>query len=99
MKTKKDGLTCKNCTVKRKGHIEEFDERKVYSSCYASCLTAKIPHMEAEKICDMVTQDVKKWLKGKYLITSDQIFKHTAAAIKKHSVKAAYLYETHRDLA
>ena len=99
VRTMKEKNICKNCTVKRKGHIEEFDERKVYSSCYAACLTAGVPHMDAEKICDKVAVEIKKWIKGKNLITSDQIFKKTVQEIKKHHEKAAYMYETHRDLS
>ena len=92
-------MVCKHCIVKRKGHTEEFDERKVYSSCYSACLTAKIPHTEAEKICDNVSKEVRIWAHKKVMMTSDEIFKKTVQSIKKHDHKAAYLYETHRDIA
>ena len=92
-------MVCKHCIVKRKGHTEEFDERKVYSSCYASCLAANIKHEEAEKVCDAVSKEVRMWAHKKVMITSDEIFKKTVQAIRKHSEKAAYLYETHRDIS
>ena len=95
----KEEAICKHCIVKRKGRSEEFDERKIYSSCYAACLSAKIPHTEAEKICDNVSKEVKVWAHKKVMMTSEEIFKKTTGAIKKHDHKAAYLYETHRDIA
>ncbi len=90
---------CKHCIVKRRGETEEFDERKVYSSCYASCLSASIPHMEAEKICAKVTTEIRSWAHKKVMMTSDEIFRKTIQALKKHSTKAAFMYETHRDIA
>lgn len=93
------GITCKHCIVKRKGHLEEFDERKIYSSCYAAALSAGIPHRAAEKLCGDVCSDLKKWLDDKYLVTSDQIFRKTTALMKKHDKKASFMYETHRDIA
>ena len=98
-KEMKEELICKHCIVKRKGRTEEFDERKVYSSCYASCLAAKIPHAESEKICEKVSKEVKMWAHMKVMMTSEEIFKKTVQSIKKYDHKTAYLYETHRDIA
>jgi transcriptional regulator NrdR family protein len=90
---------CKHCIVKRKGHSEEFDERKVYSSCYSACLSAGMSHIEAEKLCAKASKEVREWAHKKVMITSDEIFKKTVSAMKKHNHKAAYLYETHRDVS
>ena len=56
-KNKKEGQICKYCIVKRRGHVEEFDERKVYGSCYAACLSSHVPHIEAEKVCEKVSKE------------------------------------------
>lgn len=87
-----------NHIVKRKGHNEKFDERKVYASCYAACLSAHIHHREAEKICEAVAKDLKKWVKEKQKVTSQQIFKQTATVIQKYHRNAAYMYTTHREI-
>ena len=84
--------------VKRRGHIERFDERKVYASCYAACLSAHIPHPKAEKICEKVAVGVKKWAEKKHAVTSHEIFLKTASLIKKHHKEAAFMYATHRDI-
>ena len=84
--------------VKRKGYKEKFDERKVYASCYAACLNVGIERKEAEKICENVAKDIKKWIKNKDEVASNQIFKEVAKLIRKHHKEAAYMYETHRDI-
>mgnify|MGYP001562138500 FL=1 len=85
--------------VKRGGHVHLFDERKVYASCYAACLSAHVPHIEAEKICKNVCRDIKKWVKPKKAVTTEQIFKETGKSIKKYNKDAAFMYSTHRDIS
>ena len=85
--------------VKRKGHKEKFDERKIYASCYAACLNAQLHPKEAEKICEGVSREIKKWIKTKKEITSTKIFREMIRVIKKHNKDAAFMYETHRDIS
>tara|TARA_Y100000310_G_scaffold286069_1_gene309944 strand:- start:3019 stop:3288 length:270 start_codon:yes stop_codon:yes gene_type:complete len=85
--------------VKRRGHLEKFDERKVYASCYAACLSHDITRGEAEKVCEKVTKEVKKWIKDKKEVTSDGLFREIGKSLAKHSKEAAYLYKTHRDIS
>jgi len=40
--------------VKRRGHKEEYDERKVYASAYAACLNVHLGEIEAEEIATKV---------------------------------------------
>jgi len=98
-KTINDEFRCKHCIVKRKGHTEEFDERKVYSSCYAAGLGAGLDHIEAEKLCDKACKAIRQWAHKKVMMTSDEIFKKTIQELKKHNEKAAFMYETHRDIS
>jgi len=85
--------------VKRKGHEEHFDERKVYASCYAACLGTRMKHIEAEKICENVCKDMNVWVAKKGEINSTQIFQEMVKVIKRYHKEAAFLYQTHRDLA
>ena len=94
-----EGAKCRYCIVKRKGHAEEFDERKVYASCYAACLSSHVPHVEAEKICGKVAKKIKAWARKNKTVSSDEIFVKVTAAIKKHNEDAAFMYETHRDIS
>ncbi len=85
--------------VKRKGHREYFDERKVYASCYAACLAAHIDHLKAEGMCEKVAKCVKTWIAKKPKVASQDIFKQVTSILKKIDKNAAYMYETHRDIS
>ncbi len=85
--------------VKRAGHKEKFDERKVYATCYGACINASIKSREAEKICEKVTKEIKSWIRKKEMVTSEQIFKLMVRTLRKHNKDAAFMYETHRDIA
>ena len=85
--------------VKRAGHVHVFDERKIYASCYAACLSAHVQHKQAERICENVCIDIKKWIKSKEKVTSEQIFREVGKSLKRYHKDAAFMYSTHRDIA
>lgn len=85
--------------VKRKGHKEIFDERKVYASVFAACLSAHLNKEEAEVNANMVTKAVKEWLDEKEDITSDQIFKKAGEELEHLNKDASFMYRTHRDIS
>ena len=85
--------------VKRKGHTELYDERKVYGSCYFACRSSHLSEKEAEEICSKVCKAVSKWVKPKKIVSSNEIFKILIQELKKHNEDAAFLYETHRDIS
>ena len=85
--------------VKRKGHTELYDERKVYGSCFFACRNAHLTEREAEDICNKVSIAVTKWIKPKKVVSSNDIFKILIEELKKHNEDAAFLYETHRDIS
>ena len=85
--------------VKRKGHMENYDERKVYGSCYFACRNAHLSEKEAEGICNKVSASATKWVSKKKIVYSNDIFKFLIKELKKHNEDAAFLYETHRDVS
>ncbi|MBI2647657.1 hypothetical protein HYW99_04210 [Candidatus Woesearchaeota archaeon] len=85
--------------VKRKGHIEVYDERKVYGSCYFACRNAHLSELEAEKVCQKVCNEANKFVNKKKVVTSNEIFKFLIEELRKHNEDAAFLYETHRDVS
>jgi len=84
--------------VKRRGHKERFDERKIYASCFASCRVVGLHDKQTEKICGSVTTSVKAWMRNKREVSSDDIFKVVVRSLRKHNKDAAFMYETHRDI-
>ncbi|MBI2558548.1 hypothetical protein HYW20_04450 [Candidatus Woesearchaeota archaeon] len=85
--------------VKRKGHTELYDQRKVYGSCYFACRNAHLSEKESEKICDKVSASVTKIIIKKKMVSSADIFRLLTQELKKHNGDAAFLYETHRDIS
>ena len=85
--------------VKRKGHMEIYDERKIYGSCYFACRNAHLREEEAEAIAGIVTAAVTKWISRKRIVTSSEIFGVLTHELRKHNEDAAFLFETHRDIS
>lgn len=85
--------------VKRKGHKENFDLRKVYASVYAACLNVHMHEGEAELIADKVSSEVESNLNGDEEVSSAHILKLVTDALRKYNNDAAFMYETHRDIS
>jgi len=95
----KKGKICKICIVKRKGHQEEFDEKKIYASVYSACLVDGLKEKEAERLADKITKQLKKWIDKKKLVDSKDIFNQVTKLLNKENKEVAFLYETHRDVS
>lgn len=85
--------------IKRRGHKQEFDERKLYASIFAACLSAHVKHEEAESVANLVCREVKKWLGEKEEVTSDQIFKKAGEELSHLNKNVSFMYLTHRDVS
>lgn len=77
-------------------HTEPYDERKLYASIYAACLTLRTPAGEAELTADKVCRDIEPWLEHKSEVTSLDIRHHAAEQLKLYNPDAAYMYVRHR---
>lgn len=83
--------------VKRAGHTEEFDTKKVYASVYASCLAAHESVNTAESTAELVTREVLDWINSKdSVVTSNDIRKKAGEVLNKFNPDAAYSYIHHR---
>lgn len=86
--------------VKRSpGHAEPYDERKLYASVYAACLSVRTPPGEAELTAAKICQDIAPWLHTKPEITSLDIRSRAYEHFKIYNPDAAYMYLHHRLLA
>ena len=89
-----------HCVVKRgRKECSPFDRKKVYGSVYAACYIVHVRGRQCEKIADAVMKKVVKFVHGKKEVTSKQIANETTKELRKHSKDAAFMYETHRDIA
>jgi len=85
--------------VKRGGHQEKFDEKKVYGSVYAACNIVHMGEHDCEGIAAEVTKKVTKMVKQKKTVDSKDIQEKATTELKKKSKNAAFMYETHRDVS
>lgn len=83
--------------VKRSSdHSEDYDERKLYASIYASCLAVCTPAGSAEITADKVCRDMKSWLAKKPEVTSGDIRRQASKHLTVYHPDAAYMYKHHR---
>jgi len=85
--------------VKRRGHTEQFDERKVYGSIYSACSNCDLHERECEKLAEQVIEELKKVLANKKEINSTEIFGLVISILAKYHEDAAFMYQVHRDIS
>jgi transcriptional regulator NrdR family protein len=81
--------------VKRRGHTEKFDQRKVYASIYSACEAAHHSEDYAEKTADHLTNKIIKWLANKKQIDAVKIRDKVKAELLKKDKTCAFYYEQH----
>ena len=82
--------------VKRKGHTEPYDEKKVYASVYAAALNCHYDEMQSEKIASEVMKKINKWAAGKTSLASTDIREQILKTIQDKYV--ALMYKHHMEL-
>lgn len=82
--------------MKRAGHTEPYDERKLYASIYAACLSVREHPGSAELIAQEVVRGFEKWLANKHEVTSNDIRREAAAHLKAINPDAGHIYLHHR---
>lgn len=82
--------------VKRAGHTEQYDAKKLYGSIYAACLAMREPVGTAEVVAEKVVADVEAWLAKKSEVTSNDIRRIAAQHLHGYNPDAAYAYMHHR---
>ncbi len=88
-----------NHIVKRAGHTEPYDERKLYASVYAACLSVREEEQTAEMIADRVSKEIGSWLDNKHEVTSHDIRSHAAVHLAHYNDDAAWILKHHRNIS
>lgn len=89
----------KNHIVKRAGHTEKYDERKVYASVYAACLAVREPAPTAEISAEKICQQVAAWLDNKHEVTSADIKREVYKHFHVLQPDAAWIYQHQRNIS
>lgn len=83
--------------VKRKGHTEPYDSRKLYASIYAACLSVRSTEGEAELVAAKVVSDLEIWLGKKHEVTAPDIRRIAGKHLGAYNDNAGYMYRNHRE--
>lgn len=84
--------------VKRKGHSEDYDVRKLYASIYTACLAVQTDEKDAEDTADKVVKHVSKWLENKHEVTSRDIHRMAAQYLVNLNADAGFIYAKHEEM-
>lgn len=89
----------KRHVIKRRGHKEEYDEKKLYASVYAASFNCHLKKEGAEKIAEKTVDIMNKWIEAKTEVDSSQLFEETARVLEGIDDEVSFMYKTHRDLS
>ncbi len=81
--------------IKRKGHKEKFDERKLYASVYAACASAHLEESSCEKVAEKITRIIRKQIKNRKEVQTSEIHKRTEKELRKIDKELAFFYDQH----
>lgn len=86
--------------IKRRGHSEPLDKKKIYASAYAACLSHELGEQKCEQVAEKVMKEVIKEITSRHnAINSAEIAELTFKALEKIDKDVAFLYKTHLDLS
>ena len=81
--------------VKRRGHTEPYDSRKLYASVYAACLAVRSTEGEAELVSARVVEDFEAWMGKKQEVTAADIRRVAGQHLAVYNDAASYIYTKH----
>ena len=85
--------------VKRAGHNEPYDNRKLYASIYSAGLALRTPPAAAELAAENVCKSVDKWIENKHEVTSADITREAYKHFHVLHPDAAWIYKHHRNVS
>ncbi len=84
--------------VKRKGHEESFDEKKLYASIYSATLNCHHGEERAEEVAQVVLNNIQLWIKDHPTVTSHILKLRAIRELKHIDRDIAMMYEVHMDI-
>jgi transcriptional regulator NrdR family protein len=82
--------------VKRKGHTEPYDEKKVYAATFSACQSVREPVGSAELIAEKVMKEVNAWIAKKHEVTANDIRRQISKHLTVYNQDAGYMILHHR---
>ncbi len=91
--------TKKITVVKMNRKKESFNQKKLYTSIYSSCLSTQLPKKDCQRIAKKIYGNVMKLLGKQQCLLSEEVSATVAKAMTKHRKELAFMYKTHKDLS
>lgn len=82
--------------VKRRGHTETYDQKKVYASVFAACQSVREPAGSSELIAEKVVSEVNKWIEKKHEVTANDIRRQASKHLTVYHPDAGHMLAHHR---
>lgn len=82
--------------VKRAGHRETYDQRKLYASIFSACISVREHPGTAELVAQEVVEQFEAWMATKHEVTSTDISHQVGLALQIINPDAGYIYKHHR---
>ena len=82
--------------VKRKGHKEPYDQKKVYAAVFAACQSVREPAGSAELVAEKVMKQVTDWIQKKHEVTANDIRRQASKHLNAYNEDAAHMLLHHR---
>jgi hypothetical protein len=82
----------------RHNRPELFSREKLHKSIVAACLSSGAPAGNAESTARRVSDEVLVWLESRPEVTSNDLRRVAAKALRTYHPDASYLYEHHRSI-
>ncbi len=84
--------------VKRKGHTEEYEPRKLYASVYAACLNCHYGEEVSEEIASTVLEYMNNFMEDRHEVTSQELRKHIIDTLEEFDEDIAMMYDDIMDI-
>ncbi len=85
--------------VKRAGHTEAYDEKKLKRSIYRAALNAHHSDAQAKKIAAAAMKKLSAWIKTRKSVRAHVLHVKAVAILKTIDPDVALLYEHHENLS
>ena len=86
-------------TIKKEGHTEKFDLKKLSKSIYKASLNAHLEGNQAQKVVKETLNTLLLTLSSKKVISTQQLRKETIKSLEKNNFhEVACLYKHHENL-
>jgi transcriptional regulator NrdR family protein len=83
--------------VKRKGHLEPYNEKKLYQSIYLAGLNCHYPKEKADAIAKGAMKTVHKWVHDRHVVTTKDIRNEVLKSVRDKHV--SLMYKHHLDIS